>query len=197
MLLDEVQTPGPPAAGRARRRRRTVLVVLLVALVGVTVATLESASTAPAPMPRVAITFPGDPDVVESDWGNEDVYGAAGSYVLAYEHDDRTTMVLPWSGGDVVGARLGDDEHNLLTVEGIAQDGGTLLVDVLVTNCRYFHERAIDIYTGITLTLDDGGTQVVPFDRPLLVKSPMLASCPDRTLDRGDDARGNTFRRGG
>lgn len=143
----------------------------------------------------MAIDFPDDPFAVRSDWGNQEVYGAAGSWIVVYDHGGHTVMEVPWSGGEVAGARLGEDEVHLMTVEGVEQTDDALLLDIGMGNCRYFHERALDIFTGVTLTLVDGGTHHLTFDRPLLVKSPMLASCPDRTIDRADDRRGETFRR--
>lgn len=196
--------PSDPAADddvRAPRRARRGSLLLLVGAVlvglGLTVLLGDAPATTVPSTDWVEISFPGDPNAVVSDWGNEEVYGAAGSHVLLYEHGDTTQLRLPWSGGAVRDAELGDDEHNLLTATGVTATDEALLIDIAIGNCRYFHERAIDIYTDVRLTLASGATVAVPFDKPLLVKSPMLASCPDRTLDRGDDARGETFRRGG
>ena len=183
-------------ASPAPRRRSRLAVVAAAAVVSLLLAVGLGRAVA-SDVERVEISFPGDPNAVVSDWGNEEVYGAAGSHVLLYEHGDTTQLRLPWSGGEVTAAQLGDDEHNLLTATGVTPTDDALLIDIVIGNCRYFHERAIDIYTEVRLTLATGDTVAVPFDKPLLVKSPMLASCPDRTLDRGDDARGETFRRGG
>ena len=43
------------------------------------------------------------------------------------------------------------------------------------------------VAVGFTV-LGRAGTREVPYDRPLMVRSPMIVGCPDRLLDRqGND----------
>lgn len=59
-------------------------------------------------------------------------------------------------------------------------------------NCRYYNERNIDLQSRIRVDyriLGVPASQVVEFDKDLLVKSPMIISCPERTIDREDDNR--------
>ena len=186
-----------PVAGRTGgtlgRLAAAGLVALLVALVAAAVGT----GGGPGADPVVATpVFPAGTEVRDSDWGNVTTFGVPGSRILSYRHDSDVTMTVPWDGPQVVGARLGDGQVHLATVTDVTPARGAVEVTLHLDNCRYFHERAIDMFSGLTLGLADGGTAVVRFDRPLFVKSPMLASCPDRTLDRQDDTWGS-YRRGG
>jgi hypothetical protein len=61
-----------------------------------------------------------------------------------------------------------------------------------LTNCRYYHERAMQIYDGVTVafrSLGRSGARPVAFDRPILLKGPMLVGCPGRKLDRSAENR--------
>ena len=59
-------------------------------------------------------------------------------------------------------------------------------------NCRYYHERELQTLAAATVETSALGvhaTRTVPFDHPLVVPSPMIVECPDRTLVRDDDVR--------
>jgi hypothetical protein len=59
-------------------------------------------------------------------------------------------------------------------------------------NCRYYNERNIDLRSQIRVDyriLGIPSSQTVEFDKDLLVKSPMIVSCPERTVNREDDRR--------
>lgn len=171
-------------------RKRWLLVAAVVAVAAVTVAAGLAAAGARDPE-RVALDFPEGTQVLDTEWGNEEHFGVPGSTVLSYDHGTTVEARLPWTGEDVVDARLGERPVHLLTVVDVSRHGDELVLTLLRDNCRWFHERHIDMYAGVTLTLAGGGTAEVLFDRPLFVKSPMLASCPDRTLDRQDDRWGD------
>lgn len=159
-----------------------------VAAVVALLAALAGSLLAPGPQ-RVVPVFDEDVEVVDSAWGSPQRFGVAGSHIVPYRHDTDIELRVPWDGGAVVGAHLGDEPVHLLTVTGAVVEDDELVLTVHRDNCRYFHERAIDMFTGVDVTLAGGATTTVLFDRPLFVKSPMLASCPDRTLDRQDDTR--------
>ena len=81
--------------------------------------------------------------------------------------------------------------HGLPLSIGAGQTKDLVLSGTL-GNCRWYHERALESFTGVALefrSLGWPGKAAVLFDRPLLVRSPMLASCPDRKLDRQADRR--------
>lgn len=181
------------ADARPASRRRGLIAIAVVAALGTVAAVAAAVLAVPD---RVTPTFPEGVTVVDSDWGNADAYGVEGSRILRYRHDTDIEMYVPWDGGPVIDARLGRESVHLLTVTDVRRQGDQLVLTVHRDNCRYFHERAIDIFDGVSLTLASGGTTTAVFDRPLLVKSPMLASCPDRTVYRQDDQRslGNSRR---
>lgn len=174
-----------PVAGPATGRRRlgAVAVAALLALAAATVASLFAAPQ------RVTPTFPATAEVMESEWGSAEEFGVPGSRILGYRHGTTVEIRLPWSGGPVVDVRMGTEQIHLLTVTEVVHDGDELLLEVVQDNCRFFHERAVDMFPGITITAADGSTAEVLFDRPLFVKSPMLAGCPDRLLDRQANVR--------
>lgn len=184
-----------PGSARDRRpRSRVVLRGLLTAVVLAAVAALAVGLRGDAPPPEVVATgvvpvFAEDVRSMQSDWGSAEVFGVDGSTIVAYEHDTDIAMRVAWDGGRVEAARLGDEEIHLLTVTGLEQDADGLILTLHRDNCRYFHERAIDMFPHVTLDLADGSSVWAVFERPLFVKSPMLASCPDRTLDRQDHTR--------
>jgi hypothetical protein len=75
---------------------------------------------------------------------------------------------------------LGSGEERVVVVRGTFD------------NCEYFHERNLEPHAGIDIgyhILGVPGSQRVEFDRDVIVKSPMIVSCPDRTLDREDDRK--------
>lgn len=184
--MSTVTLERPAAVAGPRTGRRPLGAVAAAAVLALAAATVASLLAGPQ---RVTPTFPGTSDVMESEWGSVEEFGVPGSRILGYRHDTTVEMRLPWSGGPVVAARLGTDPVHLLTVTDVARDGDELVLGVARDNCAWFHERAVDMFRGVTVVGADGGTTEVLFDRPLFVKSPMLASCPDRTLDRQDDVR--------
>ncbi|MBW3663760.1 MAG: hypothetical protein KY469_11725 [Actinobacteria bacterium] len=75
---------------------------------------------------------------------------------------------------------LGSGEERVIVVRGTFD------------NCEYFHERNLEPHASIDIgyrMLGVPGNQRVEFDRDIVVKSPMIVGCPDRTLDREDDRR--------
>lgn len=183
----------PDTTSGRTQGRRALAAVAVAAVIGLLTALAGALLSTPV---RVMPTFPDEVAATETDWGSPAVFGVVGSRILPYEHDTSVRMRLPWTGGPVIDARLGDEPVHLLTVTDVVRDTDELVLTLYRGNCRYFHERAIDVFAGIDLTLASGRTTEVLFDRPLLVKSPMLASCPDRTLNRQDDARSDYRGRG-
>lgn len=59
-------------------------------------------------------------------------------------------------------------------------------------NCEYYTERAIEVVDGQTIQFRVAGvtrTATVPFERALLVRSPVIKNCDARTLDRSEHRR--------
>lgn len=133
-----------------------------------------------------------------------------GAHAVVYEHGGTVSFSFPLHhtglvGLTVTGVRLSeDDPYPLLAIEEVSVDGGdlparvgrgeTARVEVRARydNCRYYHERELELLEGVTVdatVLGTGVTREVTFDHPLVVRSPMIVHCPDRTLDRNDDTR--------
>ena len=159
------------------------------------------------------VTFPGDaairfgPDADAVSVPNFD----GGAHAVVYRHGGTVSFSFPLRNGALVGItvrgiRLSEDgRYPLLTIEQVSVNGDelparvgrgdTARVDVTARydNCRYYHERELDLLTGATVEASALGmavTRQVSFDHPLVVRSPMIVDCPDRTIDRGDDIRG-------
>lgn len=81
--------------------------------------------------------------------------------------------------GDLLGEfRLGAGEERVVVIRGVFD------------NCRYYNERNIDLRSEIEVEFRTFGVtnrQTLLFDRDLAVKSPMIVSCPERTINREDD----------
>lgn len=132
-------------------------------------------------------------------------YGPDGSHVLLYAHGATVTFTVPLHNEGAVpitveSVALGDEPRPLLEAEPIptTRVGAGDTVDLTVTarygNCRYYHEREVQLYPSVTVrgeALGVGVTKTVDLDSPFVVHAPMIVDCPDRTLDRSDDVRRN------
>lgn len=196
-LLAEAPADLAPRPVRRRSRLPLLLAALLV-LAGLAGSVLLSA-------PRAASFAPLTPSVSGAPFVTIPEYGAGGAHVLGYDDGAAVELTVP----------LRNTGRLPVTVTSVALDAGVapLLVlgpgsalpvrigpgdtaDVVVvgrlTNCRYFHEREMQTLTGLQVglrVLGRPGSLAVPFDRPLLVKSPMIVGCPDRKLNRQADNR--------
>lgn len=186
-------------------RTRLLLVVALAA--GLAGAGAVRAAPAAVGFAPVAPTFS---DSVAS--ATLPSYGLRGMHVLDYQHREtpqltlsvRNTGLLPMT---VTSVTLGDRVAPLLSVQEVEGlplslapgERGEVLVDGLLDNCRFTHERQVDTYDGVRIgfrVLGRSGVREVPFDRPILVHSPMIVGCPDRKLDRQADNRRDLVRAG-
>jgi len=191
-----------PVAKAAEPRRKRSLLPLLAAMLGV----VGLASSAWLQAPRAA-SFPEiRPTAVGAPFVTVPEFGARGAHILGYQHHARVTLTVPvrndgWLPVSVTSFTLAGGHAPLLllsSAQGLPLslspgESGSLTVSGVLTNCRYFHMRALETYDGAQLgfsTLGRSVTRTVSFDRPLMVKSPMLASCPDRRIARGADSRG-------
>jgi hypothetical protein len=199
VVLERDAATTPVLAAPARRRRLPPVVIAALLVVAGVAASLVLAAPRLASFGAIAPRAAGAPYVTVPE------YGANGAYILGYQHAVHVRLSLPVSNSGplpltVTSVELGGGPAPMIAVRGIAGLPVTLWpgrsadirVSAVLTNCRYFHERAMQIYTGVTLrfrSMGRDGVRVVPFDRPVFVKSPMLVGCPGRKLDRSIDNR--------
>lgn len=182
----------------ARGRSLLPLVALLVALSGLAGSLVLVAPRA-ASFSVISPTATGAPFVTVPE------YGARGASILGYQHGAVVRLTVPVRNAGllpvtVTSLDLGGGPAPLLAVRSV--DGlplslrpggsGEVTVTAVLTNCRYFHEREMQTYDGVRLgfgSLGHAGSRRVRFDRPVLVKSPMIVGCPDRKLNRQADNR--------
>lgn len=127
-------------------------------------------------------------------------YGARGMHVVGYEHGRSVRMTLALHNAGplpltVTSLDLRAGVAPLLGVTGVEGlplslgpgERGEAVATVRLDNCRFSHEREVEVHDVVRLgvrVLGVGSVREVPFDRPLLVHSPMIVGCPDRKLDR-------------
>lgn len=143
---------------------------------------------------------------VEASFGGEvpvqtlPSYGVRGMQVVGYVHGATSRLRLPLRNDGplpvtVTSVSLPTGVAPLLALRevrglpvrlapGERQD---LEAVAVLANCRFSHEREVETHDGLRIgfrVLGRPGARLVPFDRPLLVRSPMLVGCPDRLLNR-------------
>ena len=102
-------------------------------------------------------------------------------------------MLQPVSAG-LAGSASADAE-DMRPFEPFSLDAGgeqRVIVQARLDNCEYYTERAVETLAGQALTYRVLGltrTAEIAFDRPLLVRSPVIQRCPERTLDRSENRR--------
>lgn len=67
-----------------------------------------------------------------------------------------------------------------------------IVIQARFDNCEYYTERAIEVVDGQAIDFRVAGvprTATVPFERDLLVRSPVIKGCEERTLDRSEHRR--------
>ncbi len=188
--------------GNRRRRLAGRLALLLggaIALVGALVA--GSVATARFGGPAV-LTFAGTGDAVTLPQ-----FGERGAHVLRYAHGEPVTFSFPLHNRSrlpvrVESVHLSERELSMLTIDDVTigsdplpatvggGDTATVTVTATYANCRYYHEREIELIEDVTIdgsALGVGVTRHVPLDHDLVLRSPMIVGCPDRTLVRDDD----------
>ena len=204
VVLDAPQAAPPAPRRRAPRGARLVLAGLLAG----SVVLLGLAGLAAAPgtvrIDPIPVTFAGDAPQVTLP-----TYGLQGMHVIGYEHGATVQLTLPVHNAGrlpmtVTSVDLGGGIKPLLElreVTGLPLDvapgeTASLAVTAELANCRFFHEREVQNYPTVALgftVLGQGGTRSVPYDRPLMVHSPMIVGCPDRLLDRQGNDRTDLY----
>ena len=201
LLLEVPEAVEAPVAEPARRPRSPLpLVALLCVLTGLAVSLVLSA-------PGLASFAALRPSATGAPWVTVPEYGPKGSYVLGYEHGATARLSLSVTNDGPLPIRitsldLGGGPAPLLAVRGFEGlplslgrgETGAVTAVVAMVNCRYFNERQMQVYDDVRVgfdTLGRSGTRTLAYDRPILVKSPMIVSCPDRLLDRAANRPGD------
>lgn len=195
-----LEAPAAPAVLAAPVHRRWVLplVATLSALAGIA-ATLVLMAPRAAGFPAVVPSVVGAPYVTVSE------FGPRGAHILGYEHGASVRLTLPLHNSGrlpvtVTSVDVGGGPAPLLAVRG--HEGlpltlgpgatGDVTLTISMVNCRFYNEREMQTYDAVRVgfrSLGRAGQRLVPFDRPILVKSPMIVTCPDRKLDRSLNRR--------
>ena len=174
------------------RRRLLVGTALAAALVG---AGTVHAAPAAVELAPVAPAFDG-----AVPFRTLPTYGARGMHVVGYEHGATTQVSLGLRNDGplpitVTALELPTGVAPLLSlgdVAGLPQrlapgERGELTAAATQDNCRFTHEREVETHEAVRVrfsVLGSSAVREVPFDRPLLVHSPMIVGCPDRKLNR-------------
>jgi hypothetical protein len=198
LLLERSESATRPAA--ARRRIALPLVAILCAVGGI-------ATTLALIAPRVASFETVVPQAVGAPYVTVPEFGRRGSHVLGYEHGATVRLTLPLHNSGplpltVTSVELGGGPAPLLAVRN--RDGlpltlrpggsGEVTLTIAMVNCRFYNEREMQTYDAVRVgfrSLWRSGERLIPYDRPILVKSPMIVTCPDRKLDRSANRRGS------
>lgn len=194
---DGWEVPAPPAGGRRTPRRRVVAGVAAVAVaVGSTLAVppVELAQAGP-------VGFDGDATHLTIE-GFDD----RGVYSLRYVHGEDAEVRVPvrndgWLTTTLTGISFDGRPAPMIDpvgtrgtpVELAPGEAAELVVYVRFDNCEYYTERAMDVYDDVTVTSRTAGIETsstVTLDHALVVRSPMMTTCPDRVSDRDAFLRG-------
>ncbi|HSK22547.1 MAG TPA: hypothetical protein VK906_05195 [Egicoccus sp.] len=127
-------------------------------------------------------------------------YGANGTTAVGYsdERDARVELSVRNRGRLPVTVHGFDPFPELLgMVEAVRGDGlpvsiapggtATLKAQVRFTNCEYYTERAVNRFLGATLQVERLGVTrpvEVSYPREVVLRSPTILGCPDRSTDR-------------
>ena len=139
--------------------------------------------------------FGGSADVVSLEH-----YGARGTHVIDYRHGADVTITVPLRNDGplpvtVTSVATGAGVFPLLEVRDVPGlplelgpgEQGDVVVEGVLGNCRYYHEREVQNVDGLVVEAEVLGRSTattVALDSPLLVHSPMIVGCPDRQLNR-------------
>ena len=196
---------GPPETGTAPRRRPRggLALAAVVALVGLaaTVLLVWAPTTLDLAVGRTG--FAGGTEVTPVPG-----YGDRGTDIVGYRHGAAVEIAVPVRNDGPLPVTVEDVSTGagvlpLLEVREVkglplrlAPGGsGEVVLSAVLTNCAHYHERqvqnvdALQLAVRPALPLAGERTVLLPLERPLLVRSPMIVGCPDRTLDRNDDHR--------
>lgn len=196
-----------PAPGPRRRRATALLLASVLALLGLGWTGLALWAPSTVDLAAGSTRVDGAPPVVTVP-----EYGDDGTTVVAYRHGQSVEITVPLRNDGplpvrVTGVATGAGVFPLLevrSVEGLPRtigpgDTGEVVLRAVLGNCRYYNERQLQLVRSLVVDVDSvvpfaGSTrEELPLAQPLLVKSPMIVGCPDRTLTREDDSRADVL----
>jgi hypothetical protein len=186
----------PRVVVAAASRRRSMLPLFLAGMLVITGLAVSTVVAAP----RAASFASATPHAVGAPWVTVPEYGRKGAYVLGYVHGAQVELTVPITNTGrlpltVTSVALGGGPAPLVAVRRVTGlpltlwpgRTGHVTLRAELTNCRYYHERAMETFGGVTVTFRSllrSCQDTVAFDRPIMVKGPMLVGCPGRKLDR-------------
>lgn len=196
--------PAPVAAAPAPpperpRRRWAVVVAALPALAGLAWSALLLWAPSAVDLRTGPTAFGGSATVVTVP-----EYGPRGTDVVDYRDGTSVELTVPVRNAGplpvtITSAITAAGVLPLLEVQRVdglplrvgAGETADLRMIARLTNCKYYHEREVQNVRELALRVDSGLGPLsrvrdvrVALERPLLVHSPMIVGCPDRTLDR-------------
>jgi hypothetical protein len=192
------RTTTAPAVPHARRSRRPLLLAAALAVAGLLTSLLLAA-------PGLTSFAETAPSVTGAPYVTVPEYGERGAYILGYEHGAKVELAVPVTNTGrlpvtIRTVALQAGAAPLLLVRGAENlpltlgpgSSATVRLRAELTNCRYYHERALQVFSAVTVgyrSLWREGKRTVAFDRPIYLKGPMLVGCPGRMLDRNAENR--------
>lgn len=129
-----------------------------------------------------------------------DQFGPQGTTAVGYAHGRDVVVQVPLRN-------VGGSQVDILAVDPFPELLGMLAVETLgdlpvrlspgeqrvvevtarFTNCQYYTERAVNLFTAATVTVTGGAgvrTLTVNYPREIVLRSPTILGCPDRVTDR-------------
>ena len=112
---------------------------------------------------------------------------------LSLPDESERRMLQPVTAGLATGATA--EATDMEPFEPFALGAGQerqIIVQARMDNCEYYTERAIETVDSQRITYRAVGiprAATVSFEEPLLVRSPTIKRCPERTLDRSEHRR--------
>lgn len=198
----EAPAAAPQVPPRARRRGG-VLLAAVVALLGAAATALLLWAPSSVELTAGRTAFSGEAEVVGVPG-----YGQRGTDAVHYLDGATLHITVPVRNDGPLPVTVEDVTTgagvlpllDVRAVEGLplrlgAGEQGDVVLRAVLTNCERYNERqvqnvdAVQLSVQPALPLSAERSVSVPLDRPLLVHSPMIVGCPDRTLDRNDDLR--------
>lgn len=120
---------------------------------------------------------------------------------VGYAHGSGALVEVPLEHtGDVGAVTVTDVDPfpellGMLEVEAVAGlpvtlepgDRSTVRIEARFANCRYYTERAVNLFRGAEVTVAAAGgttTFTAPYPSEVVLRSPTILGCPDRVTDR-------------
>lgn len=198
---------GEPARAPRRGRGRAVVLAAVVAVLGLVWSALALWAPGAVDLAAGELEVDGDGPV-----RTVQEYGTEGTTVIAYRHGERVSVTVPLRNDGPLPVEVGDVATGagvlplleVRSVDGLPLrlapgESGEVVLQAVLGNCRHYNERQLQLVTSLVIGVDtlvplaaDRRVEQ-PLAQPLLVKSPMIVGCPDRTLNREDDSRADAL----